>query len=142
MPWLTLIAGLCRVSDNSSGPLQAFQFYIPFQHDVPAGTHLFFVPQVGLDCPQIDKDHMKLTCDFVWASAPYPISASRGVRPLAMLPCWCSVASGPMAWSTLDLFCASLCLPTCKSLMFLGRQAVVQQNCLHIFCRPAKQLCA
>ena len=69
--------------------LQAFQFYVPFQHDVPAGTHLFFVPQVGLDCPQIDKDHMKLSCDFVWASAPYPISAGRGVRPLAMLCCWC-----------------------------------------------------
>ena len=75
--------------------LQAFQFYVPFQYDVPAGTHLFFVPQVGLDCPQIDKDHMKLTCNFVWASAPYPISAGRGVRALAMPHCWCCKGSRP-----------------------------------------------
>ena len=61
--------------------LQRFQIYVPMSYAATAGAHLYFVPQVGLDC-NLDTPTAEDACNFMWSSAPYPIQAFDAVSHL------------------------------------------------------------
>ena len=78
--YAAFVPDLALSESCSDWPMQRYQFYIPFKYDIPAGAHLFFVPQVGLNC-KMDTPAAEDACNFMWASAPYPVTPANGVSP-------------------------------------------------------------
>ncbi|KAK9814034.1 hypothetical protein WJX73_009723 [Symbiochloris irregularis] len=61
-----------------------YEIFVPFQYNLPAGAHVFVVPQIGVNCnsatPWAEDE-----CNFVWSSAPWPVSYANQGTPF---PSW------------------------------------------------------
>ncbi|KAK9815172.1 hypothetical protein WJX73_009667 [Symbiochloris irregularis] len=62
-----------------------YEIFVPFQYNLPAGAHVFVVPQVGIDCHSATP-YAEHQCGFAWSSAPYPVSYANQVCTAAGHP--------------------------------------------------------